>query len=125
MEANGPTSMIEPEATAAARPAPLDGADGTAAPAGDSPPAAPVRQTPRVRRTGIVLKPNNSRVVIRPFELTKIVRMPIVVEDIIPVKVVHCGWPASDLKDGGRFIERQFGPPSLLPILISICESRF
>src|SRR5215472_16610063 len=69
MEAYGPTSMIEPEAIAEARPAPLDGTAGRAAPAGDGPRAAPMRPTPRVRRTGIVLKPNNSRVVIRPFEL--------------------------------------------------------
>ena len=34
----------------------------------DGRPAASSRRPPRVRRTGIVLKPNNSRVVIRPFE---------------------------------------------------------
>src|SRR5262249_18574739 len=71
MEANGPTSTIEPEVIAAAPRTPLDGGDGVAAaPASESPPAAAARQAPRVRRTGIVLKPNNSRVVIRPFEPT-------------------------------------------------------
>ena len=69
MEANGPTSSIEPESIAAARPTPLDRRPtATAAPAADGEPAAAVRRSPRVRRTGIVLKPNNSRVVIRPFE---------------------------------------------------------
>src|SRR5262245_45809009 len=73
MEANGPTSIAEPEAVAAARPSLLDRADGVAAaeslPTADGRATAPVRRTPQVRRTGIVLKPNNSRVVIRPFEL--------------------------------------------------------
>jgi predicted GH43/DUF377 family glycosyl hydrolase len=50
MEVNGPSTTIEHE------------------PAVSAP--APVRRPPWVRRTGIVLKPNNSRVVIRPFELT-------------------------------------------------------
>jgi predicted GH43/DUF377 family glycosyl hydrolase len=73
MEANGLKSTIEPEAIAA-RPALLDRAGGmevsAAEPAGDGEPAAPARRLPRVRRTGIVMRPNNSRVVIRPFELT-------------------------------------------------------
>src|SRR5579871_6867298 len=73
MDANGPTSILEPEAVAAARPSLLDRADGVAAaeslPAADGRPDAPVQRTPQVRRTGIVLRPNNSRVVIRPFEL--------------------------------------------------------
>lgn len=74
MEANGPTSMAEPEAITDARPSLRQQADGEAAaeplPRADGPPPALVSRPPRVRRTGIVLKPNNSRVVIRPFELT-------------------------------------------------------
>ncbi len=80
MEANGQTSTIEPEANAAeGRAAPFGRADGDAtdipasvpapapAPAEPTEPAS-ARRSPRVRRTGIVLRPNNSRVVIRPFE---------------------------------------------------------
>ena len=46
MEANGSTSMIEPESPAAARPTPLDGAGGMATPAGDGSAAAPVARCP-------------------------------------------------------------------------------
>jgi predicted GH43/DUF377 family glycosyl hydrolase len=75
MEVIGLKSTIEPE-TAAIRPGLFDRADGvdvaaaSASALADGEPAAPVRRPPRVRRTGIVMKPNNSRVVIRPFELT-------------------------------------------------------
>ncbi len=71
MEVTGVKSTIEPEVVSG-RPALFVPADGVeaAAPTGDGEPAEPVRRPPRVRRTGIVLKPNNSRVVIRPFELT-------------------------------------------------------
>jgi predicted GH43/DUF377 family glycosyl hydrolase len=72
MEANGPTSMADPEAITAARLSLVDRAEDLAAaappPPADGPPPGPVRRPPLVRRTGIVLKPNNSRVVIRPFE---------------------------------------------------------
>jgi hypothetical protein len=56
MEANGSTIIHE-----------LDATDGSTAVA-DGP--SPRRRVPNVRRTGIVLKPSNSRVVIRPFEPT-------------------------------------------------------
>src|SRR5207244_2374324 len=56
MEANGPilTRELDPAATRTTVPSGRDR----------------MRRSPGVRRTGIVLKPSNSRVVIRPFELT-------------------------------------------------------
>ncbi len=77
MDANGPT--IAPEAPSSQQM--TIAVDG------------PVRRRPRltVRRTGIVLKPNNSRVVIRPFEPTSELR----VERIL-ARLMSLGEPEVD-----------------------------
>ena len=66
MDANGSTSTIEPapyRRLSSLRP-------WTTAASADPRRRPPSRRPLNVRRTGIVLKPNNSRVVIRPFEPT-------------------------------------------------------
>jgi predicted GH43/DUF377 family glycosyl hydrolase len=67
MEANGPMTMIETDSSAI-RTATLGRSERLPEDAGAGAPLAAIRRPPRVRRTGIVLKPNNNRVVIRPFE---------------------------------------------------------
>jgi predicted GH43/DUF377 family glycosyl hydrolase len=74
MDANGSTIAGEPRATAAMTtssngPPIATAAETATAPSSPNGPLGTPRR-PGVRRTGIVLKPNNSRVVIRPFEPT-------------------------------------------------------
>ncbi len=77
MEASESSSAVEIDRTAAhdvSTPS-VDGAAVCATPGETKSPGPASRRPPNVRRTGIVLKPSNSRVVIRPFDPTSEARV--------------------------------------------------